>query len=128
MASNRRLDRVAHLVQRELGDMLAEGHIKDPRVGFPTITGVEVSKDLKLAHVTVSVLGDDEAAANCLEGLQSAAGYLRHELGQRIRLKQIPTLVFHRDQSLDYSFHIKDVLKKLHDEEGLELHDEGPDE
>ena len=128
MPSNRRLDRVAHLVQRELGAILAEGHIKDPRVGFPTITRVEVSKDLKLAHVAVSVLGDEQAAADCLKGLQSAAGYLRHELGQRIRLKQIPTVMFHHDRSLDYSFHIKDVLKKLHDQEGLELHDERPDE
>jgi ribosome-binding factor A len=116
------------LVQRELGAILAEGHIKDPRIGFPTITRVEVSKDLKLAHVAVSVLGDEKAVADCLQGLESAAGYLRHELGLRIRLKQIPTVIFHHDRSLDYSFHINQMLQELHDEEGLELHDGEPDE
>src|SRR3954462_5419402 len=94
-----RMRRVNEAVRQVLSE--AVGELKDPRVGFVTVTGVETSPDLRHAHVYVSVLGSDEEKSDALDGLQSAAGYLQAQVGQELRMKRTPTLEFHYDESID---------------------------
>lgn len=90
------------------------GHItddlKDPRIGFVTVTGVETSPDLRHARVYVSVLGSEEQKADALTGLQSAAGYLQSKVGQELRMKHTPTLDFQYDDSVDRGMRITELL------------------
>jgi ribosome-binding factor A len=86
-------------MQRELAGLLHE-ELKDPRLGMISISGVEVSRDLAHARVYVSVLGGDETVDETLKVLNKAAGFLRHQLGQRMRIRVIPQLRFFYDESL----------------------------
>ncbi len=88
-------------------------NIKDPRIGFVTITGVDMSPDLRHARVHVSVMGTDQQKSDSLEALNHAAGWIRHELGQRIRMKFLPEIVFRADTSQEYGEHIDSLLDKL---------------
>ena len=94
-----RTRRVGEQMQRELAGLLHE-ELKDPRLGMISICGVEVSRDLAHARVYVSVLGGDETVDETLKVLNKAAGFLRHHLGQRMRLRVIPQLRFFYDASL----------------------------
>ncbi len=91
--------------------------LKDPRLGLVTVTRVELSGDLRHARVLVSVLGDAEAQEKTLEGLSSAAGYLRGEIGRRLRLRRAPELVFILDRGAEESLKIEALLQKLKGEE-----------
>ena len=91
---------MGHLLQQELARLLVEG-IKDPRVGFVTVTEVRVTDDLKHAQAYVSILGDDAQRQTTLAGLRAAAGFVKRELGQRCSLRYIPTLSFEHDDTLD---------------------------
>jgi ribosome-binding factor A len=91
---------VGHLLQQELARLLVEG-IKDPRVGFVTVTEVRVTDDLKHAQAYVSILGDDSQRQSTLAGLKAAAGFVKRELGQRCKLRYIPSLSFEHDDTLD---------------------------
>ncbi|MCG5500035.1 30S ribosome-binding factor RbfA [Ectothiorhodospira lacustris] len=93
-----RAQRVGDQIQRELAELVRE-ELKDPRVGMLTIAGVEVSRDLAHAKVFFTVLGDDEAIKVTSEGLRKAAGFLRRELGRRMRIRSIPELHFHYDDT-----------------------------
>ena len=95
---SRRLEQVAGLLQEELSHLL-EREVKDPRMGFVTLTGVELSPDLRHARVYFSVLGDEEAVQQSLATLERAAGFLRHELSRRLTLRQVPELHFVLDRS-----------------------------
>jgi ribosome-binding factor A len=90
------------------------GHItedlKDPRIGFVTVTGVETSPDLRHARVYVSVLGSEEQKADALKGLQSSAGFLQAKVAQELRMKHTPTLEFHYDDSVDRGMRITELL------------------
>jgi ribosome-binding factor A len=90
------------------------GHItddlKDPRIGFVTVTGVETSPDLRHARVYVSVLGSDEQRSDALEGLNSSAGFLQSKVGQELRMKRTPTLEFLYDDSIDRGMRITELL------------------
>ena len=110
----RRTDRVGDLIRRELAHLVQTG-LKDPRVGFVSITGVEVSPDLKLAKVYVSVYGTPEEEASSLEGLRSATGYVRSVLKRTLHLKRIPELVFHLDDSIAEGARINAALASLKD-------------
>ncbi|MBF2098622.1 MAG: 30S ribosome-binding factor RbfA [Gloeomargaritaceae cyanobacterium C42_A2020_066] len=101
MATGRRVERVAALIKREVSDLLVRG-IKDDRVGagMVSVTDVEVSADLQHAKIFVSIYGTDDAQATTMSGLQAATGYVRSELGQRIRLRRTPEVLFCRDDSL----------------------------
>lgn len=92
--------RVADQIQRELA-VLIRDEVKDPRMGMVSISGVEVSRDMAHAKVYVSVLGDEQAAADSLEALNHAAGFLRRELGRSMRLRTVPQLRFIHDRSLE---------------------------
>lgn len=100
MANQQRLRRVADQIQRELSGLL-RAELKDPRVGMITLTGVEVSPDLAHAKVFFTTLGDTEALARTETGLRRAAGFLRSELGHRLKLRVTPELRFVHDASIE---------------------------
>jgi ribosome-binding factor A len=89
--------------------------VKDPRVGFLTVTDVEVTNDLKNAKIYISVLRDEERTAT-MEALTASASFIRNELGRRLRMKTIPLLTFHLDTSSEYGNKIERLFKKLHEE------------
>jgi ribosome-binding factor A len=108
---------VQKVARQVLGDAIQS--LKDPRVGFVTVTAVRVSPDLRRARVLVSVLGDDDARKASLEGLRSATPVLRAELGRQMRMKYLPDLVFELDQGADRAERIEELLHKIHqDHEG----------
>jgi ribosome-binding factor A len=114
MPSNR-IDRIHAEIHRELAGLLRT--VKDPRVqGLVSIGRVETTADLRYAKVYVSVLDPRGDARGMLEGLRSAAGYLRREIGQAIRLRYTPELVFELDSSISRGSRILDILGRLREE------------
>lgn len=107
--------RVADLLKETIADILLR-KVKDPRVDEVTITGVEVSADLRSAHVYYCVR-DAVVRDDALKGLQSAEGFLRHELGHALELRRIPHLIFSFDTSFDYGCHIDELLEKIHEQD-----------
>jgi ribosome-binding factor A len=107
-----RQERIALAMQREVSDILST-LVKDPRIGFVTVTGVELSRDYAYAKVFVSVLGDDDKRKESLAALDRAKGFVRTEVGRRIRLRVTPDLTFRLDTSLDYSERIGSVLTDI---------------
>jgi ribosome-binding factor A len=99
---HKRAHRVAQLVQEELGRLFVEG-LRDPRIGFVTVTEVRLTDDLRGGHVYVSVFGDDEKRTQSITGLKAAAGYLRREIGHRLKLRYAPELHFALDATLDHA-------------------------
>lgn len=114
-----RVNRVGEEIKKELS-ILLQREMKDPRIGFVTVTGVEVSGDLQLAKVYVSVMGNSEEQAASLAGLQKAKGFLRTEIGRRVKLRHVPDLIFKLDESIEYSSKIDSILREISssDEEG----------
>jgi ribosome-binding factor A len=110
--SKRYQRRVADLVRTHLTDLL-ERKTNDPRLQMVTITDVAVTPDAARADVHFSVLGGDEAQAEARAGLESASGWLRRELGHRLRLRNTPRLAFHYDPSLERGEHIASILDEL---------------
>jgi len=90
--------------------------LKDPRIGFVTITRVGVSEDCRLAKVYFSVMGTPEERERSLKGLNSAKGYVRKELGRRIRLRYTPQILFQFDPSIEYAIHIGEVIRHIQQE------------
>lgn len=114
--ASRRQKRVADLILRELSDIVRR-RVKDPRLENLTITGVKVSPDYQYADVLVYRLGGDpEELQEALEGLESANGFIRRELGSRISIRQTPELRFHLDKSIDYGAHIESLLAQIAEE------------
>jgi len=103
-----------------LREILAEAihKLKDPRIGFVTITGVKVSRDLRVAWVSFTAFGDEAAKAGSRAALRSATPHLRHELGRQIRLKVVPELRFEEDDTLATGERIDRIIDRLHHEEG----------
>lgn len=111
-----RVEKVQEFIKQEISKIILT-EVKDPRVGFVTITRVEVTGDLLSAKIYVSLMGSDEQKTNTWKGLQSSLGYMRSEIGKRIRMRLTPTLTLHLDESLDYSAHIQELLLKIKEEE-----------
>ncbi|MBT2755971.1 30S ribosome-binding factor RbfA [Mesobacillus foraminis] len=111
-----RVNRVGEQMKKELGDIIGR-KIKDPRIGFVTVTDVEVTGDLQQAKVFISVLGDDAQKENTLKALAKAKGYIRTEIGQRIRLRKTPEITFEFDQSIDYGNRIDTLLHQVQNQE-----------
>ncbi len=109
----KRSERVSDQIKREIADILMR-KIKDPRIGFVTVTDVELADDLRNAKVFVSVLGAEHAAT--IKGLESASAFIRAELGRRMRLKFVPELLFRYDDSAERGAHIMELLSEV--EEG----------
>ncbi len=112
----RRLDRVEEACKEELSEIVHR-EVKDPRIGFITITRVKVSADLRHAKVYVSVMGDEEEVRRSIEGLNSAKGYLRAHLGKHLRLKYLPRIEFYRDEITGEAIRLTDMLSRLEEEE-----------
>ncbi len=112
---SRRAHRVADLIRHEIAQILRKD-VKDPRIGFVTLTDVEVSADLRVAKVYYTVLGDDSQRSETARGLQSAVTYIRREVGQRLRLKAVPEVRFLYDESLERGMRLQSVLEDLHHE------------
>lgn len=114
--SKLRAEKLQALIKQELSNMLIRD-VKDPRVKFVTITGVEVSNDLSYAKVYVSLYSSEEQQAQAWKGLQHGLGYFRTEIAKRIDLRVAPQLSFHKDTSMEYSAHIESLLHELKKEE-----------
>ena len=106
-----RMRRVNEAVREVLSARIAEG-LKDPRIGFVTVTAVETSPDLRHARVYVSVLGEDEEREQSLEGLASSHGVLQGQIARELRMKRTPTLEFLYDASVDHSMRIGELLER----------------
>ncbi|MGK7921045.1 MAG: 30S ribosome-binding factor RbfA [Trichodesmium sp.] len=117
MATGRRVSRVSSLIKREISQMLLHG-IKDDRVGIGmvSVTDVDVSGDLQHAKIFVSIYGSDEVRRQTMEGLRSATGYVRSELGHRIRLRRTPEVIFIEDRSLERGTQIISLLNQISEE------------
>ena len=107
-----RPERVSELIRQAVGAFLT-GDVRDPRIGFVTVIGVDVSADLTHANVRVSVMGTEEEKTKSLEGLGSAARYLRAQLSRELQLRTSPELHFHLDRGIEHAQRIDRVLKEL---------------
>ena len=116
MPHTHRQEKLGELIAVELSELLRT-RVKDPRVGFASITHVEVSGDLRHAKVFVSVMGSPEEQAQTMKGLKKATGFLRHELASRLVLRFMPELVFKLDTSIAEGARVLDLIHKLEEEE-----------
>ncbi|EGQ27477.1 MULTISPECIES: 30S ribosome-binding factor RbfA [Sporosarcina] len=110
-----RANRIAEQMKKELGDIIGQ-KLKDPRIGFVTVTGIDVTGDLQQAKVFISVLGTAKEREDTLIGLSKAKGFIRTEIGQRIRLRKTPEIEFEMDESVAYGNHIESLIRQVNDE------------
>jgi len=113
--TGRRQERVADMLRDEVMDII-QREMSDPRIGFLSITRVELSPDMKYARMFVSVFGDDEAQANALVALNNASGFVRRLLAPRLRMRVIPDVSFRLDRSMAHAENISRILRELEPE------------
>jgi len=109
---SKRSDKVAETIHETVSSILARG-LNDPRIGFVTITGVEVTDDLHLARIFFTAIGDDAAKRSSEAGLNSARGHIRKELGRVLTMRYVPDLIFKYDHSQDYGSRIDTILREI---------------
>ncbi|EUJ18618.1 30S ribosome-binding factor RbfA [Listeria aquatica] len=107
-----RANRVAEQMKKELGDILNR-KIKDPRLGFITVTDVDVTGDLQQATIFISILGNEKEREDSMLALEKAHGFIRSEIGNRMSLRKVPELLFEMDSSLEYGNKIDELLRNL---------------
>jgi ribosome-binding factor A len=112
MSKRWRQDQLGEVITHELSDLIRT-RMKDPRIGFASITDVEVTADLHQAKVFVSVMGSEEERRATLAALQHAGGFLRHELAQRLTVRHTPELVFRLDDSIAHGVHVIDLINQV---------------
>jgi len=110
---SQRTEKVQKLARQVLGELIQD--LKDPRIGFATVTAVRITPDLRHARVWVSVLGSEDEQKLTLEGLNSAKPRLRKELGHQMRLKYLPELIFELDHQVAEANRVEELLHKLHE-------------
>ena len=110
--ATRRVERVSDLIKQQVSNII-RNDLKDPRVGFITVTSVDLSRDLRHAKVFISVMGSDEDRSKSMEGLGRATGFIRSRLGNKIRIRHIPELIFRHDDSYEYAARIAVVMKQI---------------
>ena len=110
---SRRTDRVSDLLRAELSQLLLR-EVHDPRVKLASVSGIDVTPDLKRAVVKISVLGEEAQRQETIDGLRHARGFLRTELAHRLRLRNTPELIFELDRGAEHSQKISDLLESLH--------------
>jgi ribosome-binding factor A len=108
----RRTRQVGEFLREELTDIIRR-EVKDPRIGFMSVTRVDVTPDLRHAAVYISVLGTDEEREETLKALRSASGFIRHHLKPRLRMRQIPELEFRDDRSMEHAEQIARTLREI---------------
>lgn len=111
-----RVERIQESIKEELG-LLLQREIKDPRIGFASVTAVRVSHDMSHVKVFVSVLGDEQQKKDTMAGLESARGFIRSEIGKRVRLRHTPELHFVSDTSLEEGARILTLINQIHSQE-----------
>ncbi len=107
-----RASRLAESIKEEVSKMIRED-VKDPRLGFTTVTDVEVADDLRHAKVFVSILGKEEEIKSSMDVLTRASGFIRSELGKNIRLRYVPEISFRYDESIVHGAHISKLLREV---------------
>lgn len=112
-----RQDRVAEAIRQEASTIIHD-KLKDPRLGFVTITSVEVTQDLRYAKIFFSVLGNDEARKNTKDALDSAMGFVRKLVAERLNLRFAPEIAFYDDRSTEYSVRIEEILNEIKESDG----------
>ena len=112
-----RVEKVQEAIQHEISNMLLHD-VKDPRIQFVTVTGVELTDDMSYAKVFISLYGPEDKQEETWKALNKALGFMRTEIAKRIRLRFAPTLILQKDTSMEYSAHIEGLLKKIKEEEG----------
>lgn len=110
-----RAKKMAEAIKEEVSDIIS-AKLKDPRVGFTTVTAVETSKDIHYATVYVSILGDESQQKETMETLKNAAGFIRTELGTRIRIRHVPELRFVQDRAMEHHAQINALIKQINEE------------
>ncbi|HET8648526.1 MAG TPA: 30S ribosome-binding factor RbfA [Gemmatimonadales bacterium] len=115
--SSRRPDQVAETLRQVIADALLRSEVRDPRVGFVTITSVEVTSDLSHARIRVQVPGEPAEKERALEGLQSAAGFLRSRAARALTTRIVPELHFELDRGLEHAARIEALLEQIHRDE-----------
>lgn len=111
--NTKRLNRISEEVKKVISELLFNG-LKDPRVHpMTSITEVEVTKDLRYAKIYISVLGNDEDKKNTMEGLESAKGYIRNEIGRKINLRYVPEPIFYLDESIEHGIYISKLIEDM---------------
>ncbi len=118
-----RVEKVQEAIKHEISNMLLHD-VKDPRIQFVTITGVELTDDISLAKVFVSMYGPEDKHEECWKALNKALGFMRSEIAKRIRLRFAPNLVLVKDTSMEYSAHIQSILDKIKKEEEGKSHEQ----
>lgn len=112
MANYQRTDRISEEVKKHLSDIIRE--LKDPRIPLMTsVVSVSVTKDLKYAKAYISIMGDEETKKAALQGLKSAAGFIRKEIGNRVLLRALPQFVFELDNSIEHGAHINELIQSV---------------
>lgn len=109
---HKRCDRVAESIHETISVLLSRG-LNDPRIGFVTITAVDVSEDLHLAKIHYTVIGDEAAKTSTSAGLESAKGFLRREIGRALTLRSVPEIAFFYDHSQEYGNRIDSILREI---------------
>lgn len=117
MSSAPRIARLRELLKKEVSEIL-QRQMKDPRIGFVSVTDVELSADLRHAKIFVSIFGDAAAKTRTMEGLESAQGFIRTELARRIRLRRIPEVLFKIDESIERGARVNRLLRQVQDAKG----------
>lgn len=107
-----RLERINSLLREEIGSII-QRDLKDPRVGFVSVLEVKTSPDLHEAKVFVSVFADDEKKKKTIKGLKNAAGFIHHEIRERLNLRHTPTLVFELDSSIENGARVLELIEKV---------------
>ena len=110
-----RIEKLQELIGQEFSKLLMNG-VKDPRIGFVTVTGVKMTGDLREAKIFVSIMGDKESIKNSLNGLRHSLGFIRREIGQRIRLKYTPELSVELDTQIEKNKHIDELFYQIEKE------------
>ena len=108
----KRSEKVAEAIHEMVSELLVKG-LKDPRIGFVTITGVKVTDDLHLATVYYTVIGSEEERNSTDKGLNSARSYIRKDMGRNLRMRYVPDIIFKYDESVEYGSRIESLLKEI---------------
>ncbi len=112
MASPQRVEKLRELIREEVSEIIHRS-LKDPRIGFASVTDVELSSDLRHAKIYVSVLGGELERQRTMEALQSAVGFVRSELAKRIRIYRAPEIQFRLDRSIERGTRVMELLREI---------------
>lgn len=111
-----RAERVGEQMKQELMDII-NNKVKDPRIGFITITDVQLTNDLSIATVYLTVLGNEKEVDDTFKGLEKAKGFIKSEIGSRMRLRIVPDIEYKYDESIEYGNRIEKMIQELHRKE-----------